>query len=333
MGELNGLMRLGMRKAALYANKARHNLIQTITFAALYGIATASAAASFNCAEARTFVEQRICANPALGYLDEELAKAYKAAAGLSPSEVRSAQRAWLRFRNNCTDDSCLKMRYEQRLAEFGIIGKTPNPSSATPPLPTPTEIAAPLPTTTEVAVDTGSPASTNSTEAPASVSAGAPQPDEQVGSASVEPQAPPAPAMPTAAISDSTVQPSLNQRPAPPNLEKPVSLKDFLYDNVLFIGGGIIALLLLTVYGYNRKCPKCEKWFAAEELKSDLLDQRTKFKTVTREDKHLDRNGQKVGSVQRKEQIQVEVSTWRDHFKCTKCQHEWTAVSQTERS
>lgn len=75
-------------------------------------------AASFDCAKASSRVEKAICANPALGKLDDDIAAAYAAArAGLDeawrPKLLRS-QREWLAARAS-SDDLAAELR--QRLA------------------------------------------------------------------------------------------------------------------------------------------------------------------------------------------------------------------------
>jgi uncharacterized protein len=57
-------------------------------------------AASFDCAKARSQVENAICSDPELGRLDEQLAVVYKSALAAHPlpSYVRARQRDWLKL-------------------------------------------------------------------------------------------------------------------------------------------------------------------------------------------------------------------------------------------
>lgn len=69
-------------------------------------------AASFDCKQAGTAVEKRLCAVPALGNLDDQLDESYRALLESTPRDavagVRDQQRAWLRQRNACAQDAKL---------------------------------------------------------------------------------------------------------------------------------------------------------------------------------------------------------------------------------
>ncbi len=76
-------------------------------------------AASFDCAKASTRVETTICADPALGKLDDDVATAYAAAGdGLDDSmrkRLARSQREWLRIRSTPRDlAGDMKMRLRQ---------------------------------------------------------------------------------------------------------------------------------------------------------------------------------------------------------------------------
>ncbi|PMR86858.1 lysozyme inhibitor LprI family protein [Xanthomonas arboricola] len=69
-------------------------------------------AASFDCKQAGTAVEKRLCAVPALSNLDDQLDESYRALLESTPrgavAGVRDQQRAWLRQRNACAQDAKL---------------------------------------------------------------------------------------------------------------------------------------------------------------------------------------------------------------------------------
>ncbi|WP_349792096.1 lysozyme inhibitor LprI family protein [Xanthomonas sp. WHRI 7064] len=69
-------------------------------------------AASFDCKQAGTAVEKRLCAVPALGNLDDQLDESFRALLDTTPrgavAGVRDQQRAWLRQRNACAQDAKL---------------------------------------------------------------------------------------------------------------------------------------------------------------------------------------------------------------------------------
>lgn len=81
----------------------------------------AAEAASFDCKKATGKVERRVCANPELSQLDAQLARAYDQALknAKDPTALKTAQRQWLKDRNNCAEDACIRQTYQHRLAVF----------------------------------------------------------------------------------------------------------------------------------------------------------------------------------------------------------------------
>jgi len=93
-------------------------------FSLLAGLACTSAgAASFPCEKAQSRVEKAICADAELSQLDEYLARYYggaRAGLGSGASCLAADQRRWLsETRNACTESSCLRKAYLERLAEL----------------------------------------------------------------------------------------------------------------------------------------------------------------------------------------------------------------------
>ncbi len=99
-------------------------------FLAIFAVPRAPAgAAGFDCAKAATPIEKRICADPALSALDDQLTAAYKAALAAAPSgreAVKADQRAWLITRDACPDDACLKDSYADRTRVLTDAAKGP---------------------------------------------------------------------------------------------------------------------------------------------------------------------------------------------------------------
>jgi cytohesin len=76
-------------------------------------------AASFNCAKAATKIEKMICADSSLSKIDEELNAAYKVGLKgpkLLPKGYKQAQRQWIKQRDVCENEACLKLTYKARL-------------------------------------------------------------------------------------------------------------------------------------------------------------------------------------------------------------------------
>lgn len=79
-------------------------------------------AASFDCTQATTTVEQLVCTNAALSGLDDDLAATYRQALSLAANgagEPKASQRAWLKRRNACNDADCVAAAYQARIAEL----------------------------------------------------------------------------------------------------------------------------------------------------------------------------------------------------------------------
>lgn len=84
--------------------------------------ATTAHAASFDCAKARTLIENHICADQKLSALDEQLSKVYREVLDATPrpDAFRASQRVWLRdVRNVCTTSQCLTTAYQERLDDL----------------------------------------------------------------------------------------------------------------------------------------------------------------------------------------------------------------------
>ncbi len=117
-------------------------LLQLVILMLLFLTLPAAAfAASFNCAKASTRVEKMICGDPGLSALDEQLAKAYKAALASSADKnmIKEQQRNWLRVRDAMQGVPELTGIYQGRIQELramseysgGKYGPTENPEPA----------------------------------------------------------------------------------------------------------------------------------------------------------------------------------------------------------
>ncbi len=78
--------------------------------------------ASFDCKKASSFIEHTICSESELSKLDEDLLTAYKISLDMcftdeAIKQTKQEQRQWLKnVRNACTDVSCLKRVYKERI-------------------------------------------------------------------------------------------------------------------------------------------------------------------------------------------------------------------------
>jgi uncharacterized protein len=79
--------------------------------------------ASFDCKQARSFVEKSICADPELSRMDGALAQVYREALGRAsdPNGLKYEQRDWLRRKRDlCRDVECIRAAYAERLQQLG---------------------------------------------------------------------------------------------------------------------------------------------------------------------------------------------------------------------
>lgn len=93
-----------------------------IAYVAFMALTHAAQAADFDCAQARTSVEQQICADADLRRLDRQLQTSYLAAVkGLADVDhIRAVQQDWLRSeRDACTTADCLKQAYSKRIDQL----------------------------------------------------------------------------------------------------------------------------------------------------------------------------------------------------------------------
>lgn len=96
-----------------------HRLTAKIFSLFLLSFASCAQAASFDCAKAATLTEKRICLEPRLSSLDEQMADLYRQVLRQDPT-AKYSQRDWLKFgRNRCADSACLLATYTARISQF----------------------------------------------------------------------------------------------------------------------------------------------------------------------------------------------------------------------
>ena len=75
-------------------------------------------AASFDCKRAGTQVEKIICAEADISKLDEDLSGLYKQALIVSPA-IKNEQLLWIKERNSCKNDQCVRDQYTSRVGDL----------------------------------------------------------------------------------------------------------------------------------------------------------------------------------------------------------------------
>jgi uncharacterized protein len=117
-----------MTHETIILKRTRALIIASLVFVPAFG----AYSASFDCGKASSFVENAICSNSELSALDDSLSSAYSKALSDTDSsdEIKSSQRSWMKNRNSCQDNACLKKAYSKRINELAT-----EPSSSSPSL------------------------------------------------------------------------------------------------------------------------------------------------------------------------------------------------------
>src|SRR5690606_16207916 len=88
------------------------------------GATSVAYAASFDCSKASNKVENLICNDAELSQLDEYMAKLYRETRRVQsdgPTHL-NAQRVWLKQRNQCEHQECLRSSYQQRIDQLALL-------------------------------------------------------------------------------------------------------------------------------------------------------------------------------------------------------------------
>ncbi len=108
-------------KTACYALRFwQYPLRVLLTLTVLFFLIPTANAASFDCRETAitTSIEKLICSSEKISPQDANMAFIYKYALlyAKNSNHVKSTQRAWLKQRNQCMDEICLKTSYQSRI-------------------------------------------------------------------------------------------------------------------------------------------------------------------------------------------------------------------------
>lgn len=230
--------------------------------------------------------EKAICDSPELLAIDAQMAQAYRDAKPHLDG-IRKDQRAFKRERKACKGDmSCLLAVYEAQIAEL---------RSAVPP---------------------SEPVMSEADEAlvppPAEESA---MPGVVSEVARMEPEEAPAPA------AGATLEP-LPESSAPTGNASDGSTSWWV--SAVVVVGALLAVgaFISWLWEMVRRCPSCGKWWADEIDRAEQVG--TDYKTVKRVDKHRDRKGMVMKTVERQEQVAYKVVNAAVQLQCGRCNHQW---------
>ena len=103
-------------------------IVVALVVAVAFASAGRAAETSFDCGKASSRIEQMVCKNVSLNHLDSQLASAYAGALDrtLHKDGIVAKQRAWLRQRDDCTDEKCLAAKYQQQIAFLSDVSEDP---------------------------------------------------------------------------------------------------------------------------------------------------------------------------------------------------------------
>lgn len=90
-------------------------------------------------------------------------------------------------------------------------------------------------------------------------------------------------------------------------------------------IGWSVIAAVIAVCCGFSKRCPHCGKWWAREEADRKALKQTGGFGTVIRHDIQRNRKGEKVGTIEREEQVYRAQGVDEVTYKCRYCTKTWS--------
>lgn len=114
--------------------------MKKIMTTALLALSGSAFAAGFDCSQASTPIEHRICNNDEISLLDSQLTDTYRVQVKKHPT-LKASQRSWLKnVRNTSTDDAMLIAAYKQRIAEINSLDTAS--LTTQPPLQTPEDPA-----------------------------------------------------------------------------------------------------------------------------------------------------------------------------------------------
>ena len=85
----------------------------------------------------------------------------------------------------------------------------------------------------------------------------------------------------------------------------------DSLTSYLIVFGVGVV---LISISGFDTRCPKCKKWWAKKSEGSKEIDRKGGYKTVTRTDIIQGREGENIGSIERQEQVHVTRVTYQNY-------------------
>ncbi|MBQ7611474.1 MAG: SH3 domain-containing protein [Spirochaetaceae bacterium] len=108
--------------------------------------------------------------------------------------------------------------------------------------------------------------------------------------------------------------------------INTPFSLGSFTKKHPLLMRiAFIIFLIIIIKMGRNSKCPRCNKWFAEIKLSKNLIDSEGHYSTIDRTDIKRNSQGEKIGTIERKEQVHMTTDIYRQNCKCRFCGYKYS--------
>ncbi|MEM3886766.1 MAG: zinc ribbon domain-containing protein [Candidatus Methanomethylicia archaeon] len=104
-------------------------------------------------------------------------------------------------------------------------------------------------------------------------------------------------------------------------------SFYDISFKILVSFSAIILSLIITYIWGALNRCPSCKKIFARDKIGKEFLDSDEGYETVIRYDDVYNNKGERIGQVEREEQVHVIYKTYLFKYKCKFCGFKWKQV------
>jgi hypothetical protein len=94
-------------------------------------------------------------------------------------------------------------------------------------------------------------------------------------------------------------------------------------YEPFIWIGL-FIAIIFILFNRWSKSCPSCKRWGVKVLKDSEFLNSWDGYETITRRDNVRNTKGEITHTIERKEQVAVRYSRYRNSYNCKNCNHNW---------
>jgi hypothetical protein len=154
--------------------------------------------------------------------------------------------------------------------------------------------------------------------------------PPDPSGSADPVPSPSPAPEAAPAPV----VEPSMHGGDSAVGRSKPQvsqQASESQFSDWIPLGLGILIAVVICGWILSTQCPKCNQYFVTTDMGSNLVESKNEYKTVMRTSVHRNSRNEKTGTTESPVQIVILLMTYKDNYKCSKCNHTWYSFRRVE--